>query len=43
MPKQLGGFGQARNWLEQAVKRTVLFGHVVNTLAICWHAAGPLP
>lgn len=36
--KQLGGVGQARNRLEQAVKRTVPFGLVVNTLAICWYA-----
>ena len=36
--KQLGGVGQARNRVEQAVKRTVPFGLVVNSLAICWHA-----
>ena len=36
--KQLGGVGQARNRLEQAVQRTVPFGLVVNTLAICWYA-----
>ena len=37
--KQLGGVGQARNRLERAVERTVPFGLVVNTLAICWYAA----
>ena len=36
--KQLGGVGQARNRLERAVERTVPFGLVVNTLAICWYA-----
>lgn len=36
--KQLGGVGQARNRLELAVRRTVPFGLVVNTLAICWYA-----
>ena len=36
--KQLGGVGQARNRLERAVQRTVPFGLVVNTLAICWYA-----
>jgi len=36
--KQLGGVGQARNRAEQAVERTVPFGLVVNTLAICWYA-----
>ena len=36
--KQLGGVGQARNRLEQAVRRTVPFGLVVNTIAICWYA-----
>jgi len=35
--KQNGGVGQARNRLEQAVQRTVAFGLVVNTLAICWY------
>ena len=34
--EQLGGVGQARNRLEQAVKRALPFGLVVNTLAICW-------
>ena len=42
--KQLGGVGQARNRLERAVERTVPFGLVVNTLAICWYAtAGHAP
>ena len=36
--KQLGGVGQDRNRLEQAVQRTLPFGLVVNTLAICWYA-----
>jgi hypothetical protein len=36
--KQLGGVGQARNRLERAVQRTVPFGLVVNTIAICWYA-----
>jgi hypothetical protein len=36
--KQLGGVGQARNRVERAVQRTVPFGLVVNTLAICWYA-----
>jgi hypothetical protein len=36
--KQTAGVGQARNRLEQAVQRTVPFGLVVNTLAICWYA-----
>ena len=36
--KQLGGVGQARNRVEQAVKRTVPFGLTVNTLAILWYA-----
>ena len=36
--KQLGGVGRARNRLERAVQRTVPFGLVVNTLAICWYA-----
>ena len=36
--KQLGGVGQARNRVEQAVLRTVPFGLIVNTLAICWYA-----
>ena len=36
--KQLGGVGQARNRVEQAVKRTVPFGLAVNTLAILWYA-----
>lgn len=36
--KQLGGVGQARNRLEQAVRRTVPFGLIVNTLAVCWYA-----
>lgn len=36
--KQLGGVGQARNRVEQAVQRTVPFALVVNSLAICWYA-----
>jgi hypothetical protein len=36
--KQLGGVGHARNRLERAVQRTVPFGLIVNTLAICWYA-----
>jgi hypothetical protein len=36
--KQLLRVGQARNRLERAVERTVPFGLVVNTLAICWYA-----
>ena len=36
--KQVYGVGQARNRLEKAVQRTVPFGLVVNTLAICWYA-----
>ncbi len=36
--KQLGGVGQARNRVDQAVRRTVPFGLVVNTLTICWYA-----
>jgi hypothetical protein len=36
--KQLGGVGQARNRVERAVERTVPFGLVVNSLAICWYA-----
>jgi hypothetical protein len=36
--KQLGGVGQARNRLERAVERTVPFGLVVNSVAICWYA-----
>ena len=36
--KQLGGVGQARNRLEQAVRRTVPFGLVVDALPILWHA-----
>ena len=36
--KQLGGVGQARNRIDQAVRRTVPFGLVVNTLTICWYA-----
>ena len=36
--KQLGGVGEARNRVEKAVERTVPFGLVVNSLAICWYA-----
>ncbi len=36
--KQTGGVGQARNRLEKAVERTVPFGLVVNSLALCWYA-----
>ena len=36
--KQVYGVGQARNRLEKGVQRTVSFGLVVNTLAICWYA-----
>jgi len=36
--KQTTGIGQARNRLRTAVERTVPFGLVMTTLAICWYA-----
>ncbi|MGH3500172.1 MAG: IS701 family transposase [Nocardioidaceae bacterium] len=36
--KQTTGVGQARNRLTKFVERTVPFGFVCNTLAICWYA-----
>jgi hypothetical protein len=36
--KQTAGAGQARNRLPTAVERTVPFGLVVTTLAVCWYA-----
>jgi hypothetical protein len=36
--KQTGGVGQARNRLRSAVERTVPFGLVVGSLAVCWYA-----
>jgi hypothetical protein len=36
--KQTAGVGQARNRLPKAVQRTVPFGLVVNSLAVCWYA-----
>lgn len=36
--KQTIGVGQARNRLQLAVERTVPFGFVVGTLAVCWYA-----
>ncbi|HET7388419.1 MAG TPA: transposase [Nocardioidaceae bacterium] len=36
--KQTVGVGQARNRLPTAVERTVPFGLVTQTLAICWYA-----
>jgi len=36
--KQTTGVGQARNRLPAAVERTVPFGLVVNSVAICWYA-----
>ena len=36
--KQTTGIGQARNRLATAVERTVPFGLVITSLAICWYA-----
>lgn len=36
--KQTTGVGQARNRVRPAVQRTVLFGLVMSTVAICWYA-----
>jgi hypothetical protein len=36
--KQTSGIGQARNRLRLAVERTVPFGLVIGTLAVCWYA-----
>jgi len=36
--KQTTGVGQARNRLATAVERTVPFGLVISSLAICWYA-----
>ena len=36
--KQTLGVGQARNRLRAAVERTVPFGLLVGTLAVCWYA-----
>lgn len=36
--KQTTGVGQARNRLPAAVERTVPFGLVLSTIAICWYA-----
>lgn len=36
--KQTVGVGQARNRLAMAVERTVPFGLITETLAICWYA-----
>lgn len=36
--KQTIGVGEARNRVRQAVERTVPFGFLVGTLAICWYA-----
>lgn len=36
--KQTIGVGQARNRLRLAVERTVPFGLIVGTLAVCWYA-----
>lgn len=36
--KQTTGVGQARNRLRPAVERTVPFGLVMSTVAICWYA-----
>lgn len=36
--KQTVGVGQARNRVRRAVERTVPFGFIVGTLAICWYA-----
>lgn len=36
--KQIIGVGQARNRVQRAVERTVPFGLIVGTLAVCWYA-----
>jgi hypothetical protein len=36
--KQTTGVGQARNRIRRAVQRTVPFGLLMSTLAICWYA-----
>lgn len=36
--KQTVGVGQARNRVRRAVERTVPFGLIVGTLAVCWYA-----
>lgn len=36
--KQTIGVGQARNRVQRAVERTVPFGLIVGTLAVCWYA-----
>jgi len=36
--KQTVGVGQARNRVPRAVERTVPFGLIVETLAVCWYA-----
>ena len=36
--KQTTGVGQARNRVRPAVQRTVPFGLVMSTVAICWYA-----
>lgn len=36
--KQLVGVGQARNRVKLAVERTVPFGLIVGSLAVCWYA-----
>lgn len=42
--KQNAGVGQARNRLPRAVQRTVPFGLIMATIAICWYAtAGHQP
>lgn len=37
--KQTVGVGEARNRVRLAVERTVPFGFVVGTLAVCWYAS----
>jgi len=41
--KQTTGVGQARNRVRPAVQRTVPFGLVMSTVAICWYATRRLP
>jgi len=36
--KQTVGVGQARNRVRRAVERTVPFGLIVGTIAVCWYA-----
>jgi len=36
--KQTVGVGQARNRVQRAVERTVPFGLIVGSLAVCWYA-----